>query len=86
MDYFHLFGTKNCVFEDLKMFLNEFPADDVKEFLRRINEKVQAEPVDFDCPASKTKENVCVCVCVISTIVSLSCITSGCSSLFRYIE
>ena len=31
MDYYKVFGTKNCVFDDLRMYLDTFRTEDVNE-------------------------------------------------------
>ena len=31
MDYYKVFGTKNCVFDDLRMYLDTFRMEDVNE-------------------------------------------------------
>ncbi len=68
MDYFRLFGTKNCVYDDLVKYvtLGGLPGDHVERFLREVDDQTRGEPIDFDCPPDKIKENVCgvgVCTC-----------------------
>ena len=58
LDYLSLFGTKSCVFEDLKMFLDVFPEDVVSVVLQHLEEVVANDPVNFDCQDSELKENV----------------------------
>ncbi len=66
MDYFRLFGTKNCVYDDLVKYvtLGGLPGDHVDRFLREVDEQLRGEPIDFACPPEKIKENVSECVCV----------------------
>ena len=61
MDYFRLFGTKSCVFDDLILFLdvfNRINREAVLIFIHQVQELVDSEPIDFDCPSSVIKENV----------------------------
>lgn len=60
MDYFRLFGTKNCVYDDLVRYVTPggLPGDHVDRFLRAANEQVHKDPIDFHCPSNKIKENV----------------------------
>ena len=62
MDYFKLFGTKSCMFDDLCLFLDVYEKIDreaVLRFVKRVQEAVEAEPVDFDCSDEHLKLNVC---------------------------
>ena len=62
MDYFKLFGTKSCVFDDLCLFLDVYEKIDreaVLCFMDRIREMVESEPIDFDCSDDQLKVNVC---------------------------
>ncbi len=60
MDYFRLFGTKNCVYDDLVRYVTPggIPGDHVERFLREVDEQVHKDPIDFGCPSDETKENV----------------------------
>ncbi len=62
MDYFKMFGTKSCMFDDLCLFLdvyNKIDKEAVLGFVRLVEEMVAAEPVDFDCSDEHLKINVC---------------------------
>ena len=63
LDYIILFGTKSCVFEDLRLFLDVLPEEDVKLALQHLEEMVANEPVIFDCQDSEVKENVSIIRC-----------------------
>ena len=61
MDYFKIFGTKGCVFDDLSVFLDVFMKIDkesVMRFLKQVQELVESEPVQFDCSDEDLKTNV----------------------------
>ena len=58
LDYLMLFGTKSCVFEDLRAFLDVFPEEAVNMTLRHFEAMVVNDPVNFDCQDSEIKENV----------------------------
>lgn len=63
MDYFTIFGTKNCVFDDLRLFVELFYKIDrnaVSNFIRRVQELVTSDPVEFDCSEEHLKINVSV--------------------------
>lgn len=63
MDYFHLFGTKSCVFDDLSLYVglfNKINREAVLHFVQQVQEMVTSEPVDFDCPDEEMKTNVSV--------------------------
>ena len=57
-DYIMLFGTKSCVFDDLRLFLDVFPDEAVGVALQHFEEVVVNDPVNFDCQDSEIKENV----------------------------
>lgn len=60
-DYFKLFGTKACVFDDLCLFLDVFKKidkDSVMRFLQWVQQLVDSEPVQFDCADEDLKTNV----------------------------
>lgn len=64
MDYFLLFGKKSCVFEDLRLPLetfNKINRDAVLHFIHQVQDLVNSEPVDFNCPDEHLKENVRAC-------------------------
>lgn len=58
LDYFHLFRTKSCCFEDLRPYLNFFPEPEISQFLSYIEAEVEGVMVDFDCEDNLVKENV----------------------------
>ncbi len=60
MDYFRLFGTKNCVYDDLERYVTPgaLPGDNVERFLQEVDGQVLKDPIDFSCPPDKIKENV----------------------------
>ncbi len=61
MDYFRIFGTKACVFDDLNMYADTFNKIDrssVLAFNQRVQDLVNSEPIDFDCSDDLVKENV----------------------------
>lgn len=61
MDYFTIFGTKDCVFDDLRLFVELFDKIDresVSNFIRRVQELVTSDPVEFDCSEEHLKINV----------------------------
>ena len=62
LDYIILFGTKSCVFEDLRLFLDTFPNEAVTMTLQHFEEMVVNDPVNFDCQDSEIKENVSLLV------------------------
>ena len=60
MDYFKLFGTKNCVFDDLRTFLDlcgKINNQAVLQFLQLVQEKLNTDVIDFDCPDDLIKQN-----------------------------
>ena len=57
MDYYKVFGTKNCVFDDLRMYLDTFRTEDVNEVC-----------VVCVCMCGECVCVVCVC-CVVSVYV-----------------
>lgn len=60
-DYFMLFGAKTCVFDDLHLFVevfNDIDREAVLRFIQQLQEMVNSEPVDFDCPDEELKKNV----------------------------
>ena len=61
MDYFTLFGSKTCVFDDLCLFVDVFEKmdrDAVLGILQQLHHVVHSEPVEFDCPDQDLKKNV----------------------------
>jgi hypothetical protein len=61
MDYFTLFGSKACVFDDLCLFVDVFAKMDREALLRavqQLQEVVNSEPVDFNCLDEDLKKNV----------------------------
>ena len=60
LDYLLLFGSKSCVFEDLRLFLDSFPDEEVDEALQTFEQMVADDPVDFDCEDIDIRENVSV--------------------------
>ena len=61
MDYFKVFGTKSCVFDDLCLFLDVYEKIDkeaVLRFIQQIQALVDSEPIDFDCSDEHLKTNV----------------------------
>lgn len=60
MDYFRLFGTKNCVFDDIMRYISPdgLAAGDVEKFVKEVDTLVTSQPVDFDCPPEDVKENL----------------------------
>ncbi len=61
IDYFKIFGTKGCVFDDLRMFLDVCGKVDnqaVLQFLQYVQDEVDSTPIDFDCSDDLIKENV----------------------------
>lgn len=70
MDYFHLFGTKSCVFDDLKPYLDSktMPPDIVQGFLDQVEQEINSNPLDFDCPPEQIRENVSYCLYMSYTV------------------
>ena len=60
LDYLLLFGSKSCVFEDLRLFLDSFPNEEVDEALQTFEQMVADDPVDFDCEDIDIRENVSI--------------------------
>jgi hypothetical protein len=58
LDYLLLFGSKSCVFEDLRLFLDSFPDESVDEALQTFEQMVADDPVNFDCEDIDIRENV----------------------------
>lgn len=58
LDYLSIFGDKSCVFDDLRMYLDVFPEEEVGVVLQHLEEVVTNDPVNFDCEDSELKENV----------------------------
>lgn len=59
-DYFKLFGTKSCVFDDLRIFLDlcgKINNQAVLQFLQLVQEQVNSHSIDFDCPDDLVKKN-----------------------------
>ena len=73
-DYFTIFGTKNCVFDDLRLFVelfNKIDGDAVSNFIRQVQELVTSDPVEFDCSEEHLKINVSVKVRFFPTFIVL---------------
>ena len=57
-DYFVLFGTKGCCFNDLSPFLELFPQDQIHLFVSQLERTVGSDPINFDCSHLDLKQNV----------------------------
>ena len=48
------------MFEDLRLFLDSFPDEEVDEALQTFEQMVADDPVDFDCEDIDIRENVSI--------------------------
>jgi N-terminal acetyltransferase B complex non-catalytic subunit len=60
LDYFSVFGTKSCCFDDLRSYLEFFSPDEIKKFMVMAEAKVAENPINFDCSEKDRKRNVSI--------------------------
>ena len=60
MDYFRVFGTKNCIFDDLRVHVSPdgLPGEEVERFVKEVETLVASQPINFECPLEEVRENV----------------------------
>ncbi|CAI8015192.1 N-alpha-acetyltransferase 25, NatB auxiliary subunit [Geodia barretti] len=60
LDYFSMFGTKSCCFDDLRSYFEFFSPDELKKFMVMAEAKIAENPIKFDCSEKDRKRNVSI--------------------------
>jgi N-terminal acetyltransferase B complex non-catalytic subunit len=60
VDYFSVFATKSCCFDDLRAYFEFFSPDELKRFMVMAESKITENPINFDCSEEDMKRNVSI--------------------------